>query len=67
MRTYLAERDISAKAFGDRVGASERAVIKWMRDERVPGRQFMAAIVRETNGEVTPNDFFDVPQSGEAA
>lgn len=61
LQTYLTERRISYADFAVRVGAANRSVIaKWVAGTRVPRQRFMAAIVRETGGEVQPNDFLDL-------
>jgi len=57
LRRYLSITDLSPIAFARMIGASEPGVRKWLRGERVPRPQIMAAIMRVTKGAVTANDF----------
>jgi transcriptional regulator with XRE-family HTH domain len=57
LREYLASKGQTAAEFGKATGQSEHAVKKWLREERIPSKDAMAAIFRETGGEVTANDF----------
>ncbi len=59
LKTYLEKNSLSCGDFAAQVNASERAVIKWTRNERFPREEFMKRIVAATNGKVTPNDFFE--------
>lgn len=40
---------------------SIHAVAKWCQDKRIPRQDEMATIYTLTNGEVTPNDFYILP------
>jgi len=56
---YLAGSDISLAEFARRIGAhNARTVQRYTKHGRVPSGKMMAAIQRETGGEVQPNDFF---------
>nr|WP_317892396.1 helix-turn-helix transcriptional regulator [uncultured Sphingomonas sp.] len=62
--TYLAERQITYHDFAQRIGAANAGVIsKYVTGKRHPRPKFLVAIVRETDGEVRPNDF--IPAAGE--
>ena len=61
LRQYIAEEGVTVGDFAKRVGASEGAVVKWCRGERIPGRDMMHRIARATRGYVRPDDFFDLP------
>lgn len=55
---YLKERDISFADFATRIGAANAGVVhKYVNGKRYPRRRFLLAIARETEGEVTANDF----------
>lgn len=54
---YLAANGISYDAFGARLSVTGEAVRLWATGARYPSRKNMHAIVRETGGAVTPNDF----------
>lgn len=57
---YLETVGITAADFGRMIGASRSAVTRWVNGERSPDSKSMAAIVRVTQGRVTPNDFFRI-------
>ncbi len=59
LQAYLSTNDISLSEFARRVGAKNaRTVQRYTKHGRMPSRRMMEAIVRETNGEVQPNDFY---------
>lgn len=58
LKQYLHEKGLTDREFGEAVGASERAVIKWKRGERVPRPDAMSRIIEATSGLVTANDFY---------
>lgn len=66
LRDYMTSRDLTAKAFAETIGATEFAVTKWLRGERRPSGDLMMRIVDATDGAVTPNDFFDLPERASA-
>ena len=56
---YLAERGISPDDFATRIGVANRSVVhKYTRSGVIPRPSVMAAIVRETEGVLQPNDFY---------
>lgn len=58
---YLATRAYPAKEFGRRLGVSGAAVARYAAGKRIPAPDVMRRIVVETEGAVTPNDFYDLP------
>lgn len=53
---------MSAAEFARRIGVANAGVVaKYLNGERVPRRSIMREIVRVTEGDVQPNDFFDIP------
>lgn len=58
LREYISAQRLTTAEFAKQAGASERAVIKWMRGERIPRPEMMARISAATKGKVTANDFF---------
>ena len=54
---YLADKGLSQNAFAKRLKVSHVAVGRWISGERIPEPDNMRAILRETEGVVTPNDF----------
>jgi transcriptional regulator with XRE-family HTH domain len=58
LRTYLRMQRVTVADFAARIGASEAAVGKWSRGERIPRRAMMARIQVATDGQVTPADFY---------
>lgn len=59
LKAYLVDAQVTYDEFARRIGAANAGVIaKYASGKRVPRPRFMAAIVRETGGKVSPNDFF---------
>ena len=54
---WLLQSNLTQQAFGERVGCTESAVSRYVNGLRRPCRKIMRAIVRETKGEVTADDF----------
>ena len=57
LHDHLIETGQTESQFGERIGTSQSAVSKYRRGTRVPRPKIMAAIIRETEGKVTANDF----------
>jgi hypothetical protein len=58
---YLADRDMTYAAFGRKIGTKHaRTVERYAKGIQKPNAAMMAAVVRVTDGEVTPNDFFGI-------
>jgi transcriptional regulator with XRE-family HTH domain len=61
LETYLEKNGLSLRDFADRIGVANAGVVsKYANRLQVPRPKIMAAIVRETNGSVQPNDFYPV-------
>ncbi|MCG7346599.1 hypothetical protein [Sphingomonas sp. ACRSK] len=59
LATYLAENKITYAAFAERIGVANASVVQRYAVGRVPrDKKVMAAIIRETGGSVTANDFY---------
>lgn len=50
-------------AFAARVGVTPTMITAYCEDRMWPGREKMAAIARETDGDVTANDFVERAES----
>ena len=61
LQSYLVSRDYPAREFSRRLGVSPAAVARYASGKRIPSPAIMRRIVTETDGAVTPNDFYDVP------
>jgi transcriptional regulator with XRE-family HTH domain len=55
---WLKANDVSFAEFGRRIGRSTEAVRRYANEERIPDRDTMPAVARETRGLVTANDFY---------
>lgn len=66
LSAWLDANNLSHKDFGDRIGKSQAAVSRYAAGERMPNEEALISIFRETNGEVTPNDFVELPPLGSA-
>jgi DNA-binding transcriptional regulator YdaS (Cro superfamily) len=65
---YLDREGTTYVAFAERIGASHaRTVERYAKGMRMPDATMMPRIVEATGGEVTPNDFFGVSGTAEAA
>lgn len=72
LRAYLDQEKITPADFAKRLNergldVSEFGVRKWATGERIPRRDAMVAIQEETQGQVTPDDFFDTPSASSPA
>lgn len=62
LREWRLKRDLSLAAFAGLVGAGNATVVsRWERKIYRPQPPEMIAIYRVTGGQVTPNDFYDLP------
>lgn len=64
LRDYLEAEQLSATAFGQRIGVSHQTVYRYLKGDRIPDRRTMQRIALATGCRVTANDFFGI---GEAA
>ena len=59
---FLAHTGIQPLEFGSRIGLKQpNSVYRYLRGERRPHGELLQAIIRESAGQVTANDFYDVP------
>ncbi len=57
--SYLSKNNIKAKDFAERIGLKSKASIsRYISGERIPTPDVMARITKETDGQVTANDFY---------
>jgi DNA-binding transcriptional regulator YdaS (Cro superfamily) len=63
LEDWMAGRDLTVPDFARTLGRSPEAVRRYIKGDRIPDRETMLAIARETSGEVTANDFFGIEQS----
>lgn len=64
---HIRARGLTFAAYGERFGVGPQTVWKWClpfdhRDFRVPRPRMMAEIYRDSEGLVTPTDFYDLPR-----
>lgn len=62
---YLAQQELDAARFAEKIGVSGEAVRRYARGERFPRKAIMRRIVEVTGGAVGPQDF--LYQGDEAA
>lgn len=60
LSAWLEREGIGNGIFGTRIGRSAEAVRRYASGERIPDRDTMPLIVRETSGDVMPADFYDL-------
>jgi transcriptional regulator with XRE-family HTH domain len=58
---YLSAHKLSPADFAGRMGKPVSTVTRLLNGERKPGSELLQAILDATNGEVLPNDFFNLP------
>ena len=58
---YVKQSNMSQAEIAALVGVTEAAMSRYMRD-RVPSPDVMQRIIEVTDGAVTPNDFFALPE-----
>jgi DNA-binding transcriptional regulator YdaS (Cro superfamily) len=57
---YLTTKNLSPGEFAKRLKCAEPTVNRYITGARIPEKQMMVRIVRATDGDVTPNDFYGV-------
>lgn len=60
LKEWLGKHGLKHPEFAQRIGRTAEAVRRYVNGERIPDRDTMGLIVRETDGEVTANDFFGI-------
>ena len=58
---YLEKNKLLQKEFADMLGKSKVYVHRLIKGA-IPTKEDMELIVRVTNGEIQPNDFYDLPE-----
>jgi hypothetical protein len=59
LQDYLTREGLTFTAFAPMIGASYPSTVeRYAKGAQIPGRSMMKEIVRVTNGEVMPNDFY---------
>lgn len=66
LASWLASKEMTPAEFGRIIGLPQPTVHRYANGQRIPERDTMAKIVAATGGEVTPNDFYDVPSVSNA-
>lgn len=66
LRAWLAKNDLSETEFAARIGVDQKTVNLYCRSLRIPRIKIMHALVAATNGEIQPDDFYDLaPRAAE--
>ena len=60
---WLTTNKISDAEFASRIGVSRQALWRYKSGERIPKRDIIERILRETGGEVRPADFFSIAEN----
>ncbi len=61
LEAYLTKNQKSIEEFAQEAGISAQAIYKYLRGERIPRKEFLTRMAAATGGEVTANDFLDLP------
>jgi hypothetical protein len=62
LNDFIEKNSPSVEAFALNAGLSADAIRKYLRGERTPRRKSITKIIDATQGQVTANDFYDLPQ-----
>jgi transcriptional regulator with XRE-family HTH domain len=63
---YLRQSELTDEAFGELIGRDRSSVYRLKNGQTKPTADVLQAIVHATEGAVTPNDFFDLPDAAAA-
>ena len=63
LRDYLDTGPDKVSSLAEKVGVCRQTIHKWVTGQRMPRPSQISAIFGATNGQVTPNDFFDLKAS----
>lgn len=61
LKNYLKENNITQKRFGELIGKDKVYVHRLVKRGAVPSKEDMPIVCAATNGDVQPNDFYDLP------
>ena len=60
LRKYIKSNNLTLESFSFKSGCSYTTLLKWVYGSRIPSKNYMQIIYKKTNGEVAPNDFYDL-------
>ncbi len=63
---FLAQSETSDAALAEAIGVSRQSLHRYKTGERRPEWDVLERLAKVTNGNVTPNDFIDVPRPAPA-
>ncbi|WP_374648999.1 helix-turn-helix domain-containing protein [Rhizorhabdus sp.] len=67
LQAYLDREDLSYSEFARRAGTPHaRTIERIAKGQKMPGDRMLRSILSASFGEVTPNDFYDVPTAPSA-
>jgi transcriptional regulator with XRE-family HTH domain len=61
LKPYLQLKKIKSAEFARIIGRNAQNVARYVSGQRIPDKDTMPLIYHATNGEVTANDFYDLP------
>lgn len=62
LRNWRVSQSLSHEAAGELVGVTRQCWFDWEKGKRTPGYCYMIRLYVLTDGTVTPNDFYDLPE-----
>ncbi len=65
LSSFLTERGWKIADLARRLDVQHETARLWVRGLRVPSGPHMQRLIELTEGQVQPNDFFEIPQSNE--
>ena len=65
LQTWMYDNGVKRSQMAEMLGVSWQAVDYWLKGLRKPSFKMMQAITAVTDGQVTANDFYNIPPEGE--
>lgn len=62
LKNFLKVTEMTPEVFAASVECSRVAVIRYLSGARIPSKKIMKKIFDVTGGQVTPNDFYELPE-----
>jgi hypothetical protein len=62
LQKWTEVHQLNSRNVANLLGVDRSLAYKWLMGETIPSPENMRAIYRKTDGEVEPNDFYDLPR-----
>ena len=65
LKTWLTQSNIKRADFAAKIGITTATITRYLNGDRKPSADIFSKIFDVTKGNVTPNDFYDLPEKVE--